>query len=60
MTHPSGPETRLDAFADRVMAAIALTPSPSPTRSFLVAIRTGSGHDAVAAFVVAWHLATQR
>ena len=60
MTRPSGPEPRLDAFSDRVMAAIALMPSPSPTRSFLVAIRMGSGRDAVAALVVAWHLATQR
>ncbi len=60
MTRSSGPDPRLDAFSDRVMAAIALTPSPSPTRSFLVAIRSGSGHDAVAALVVAWHLATLR
>jgi len=50
----------LDAFSDRVMAAIAVMATPSPTRSFVHAIRGGSGRDAVAALTVAWHLATQR
>jgi hypothetical protein len=47
-----------DAFADRVMAAIALVAAPSPTRSFLEAIRAGAGRDAAAALWVAWHLGT--
>jgi len=60
VTRSKTSDSQLDAFADRVMAAIARVASPSPTRSFVEAIRTGSGRDAVAALGVAWHLATQR
>jgi hypothetical protein len=42
------------------MAAIAAVPTPSPTRSFVHAIGSGAGRDAIAALTVAWHLATQR
>ncbi len=49
-----------DAFADRVMAAIALVAAPSPTRSFIEAVRSGAGHDAATALSVAWHLGTAR
>ena len=47
-------------FADRVMAAVGDEPRPSPTRSFIDALRARSLGDAVAAFRVALHLATVR
>ena len=48
------------AFTDRVMAAIALAPLPTPTRTFVAALRAGAARDAVAAVRVAWHLGTVR
>jgi uncharacterized membrane protein YgcG len=60
MTRPPVSTSGLGAFSDRVMAVIATLDAPSPTRSFLVAIRTGSVRDALTALTVAWHLATQR
>ena len=49
-----------DSFSDRVMAAIALMPRPTTTRSFLEAVRTGDLRDAAAVVSVAWHLGTER
>lgn len=42
------------------MAAIADAPTPTPTRSFVAALRAGAPHDAGSAITVAWHLATVR
>jgi hypothetical protein len=42
------------------MAAIALAPLPTPTRTFVAALRAGAARDAVAAVRVAWHLGTVR
>ena len=47
-------------FADRVMTAIAVVPFPTPTRTFVAALRAGAAHDAVAALSVAWHIGTVR
>lgn len=47
-------------FTDRVMTAIAVAPSPTPTRTFLAAIRAGAARDAGAALSVAWHVGTVR
>lgn len=58
MNRRAGVAREGDAFSDRVMAAIALVASPSPTRSFLEAVRSGAGRDAAAALSVAWHLGT--
>jgi hypothetical protein len=49
-----------DGFADAVMAAIAVARPPTPTRSFLSAVRVGAGRSAAATLWVAWHLATVR
>jgi hypothetical protein len=49
-----------DEFADRVMAAIAGAPPPTPTRSFLSAVRVRAVRSAAATLWVAWHLATVR
>lgn len=48
------------AFADRVMAAIADMPLPTPTRSLAAAVRQGALRDGVSTILVAWHLATVR
>lgn len=48
------------AFPDRVMAAIAELPLPTPTRNFASALRAGAACDAASAIFVAWHLATVR
>ena len=47
-------------FNERVMASIALAPNPTPTRTFLAALRSRAIRDAVAALWVAWHLGTVR
>jgi hypothetical protein len=47
-------------FADRVMSAIAVAPLPTPTRTFLAAIRARAWREAFAALTVAWHLSTVR
>ena len=47
-------------FAERVMTAIAVVPFPTPTRTFLAALRAGAAPDAVAALWVAWHIGTVR
>jgi hypothetical protein len=49
-----------EAFVDRVMSSIGVVPSPTPTRTFLAAIRAASVRDAFAALWVAWHLGTVR
>ena len=49
-----------DEFTERVMASLETTSVPTPTRTFLSAIRTGAAHDAGAALWVAWHLVTVR
>lgn len=58
--HVNPPLSAADRFADRVMAAIADEPVPTPTRTLLSATRSGSMHDAASAVWVAWHLATVR
>jgi hypothetical protein len=45
-------------FADGVMAAVLVAPRPTPTRSFVSAVRARRAHDALAALWVAWHLGT--
>jgi len=55
-----GGPTRPDGFADDVMRAIGRVALPSPTRTFLRAIRVHSLGTAVSALVVAWHLGTHR
>ena len=57
-TEPTLPTT--DGFTDRVMTAIALVPAPTPTRTFVAALRARAVRDAVAALWVAWHLVTVR
>ena len=47
-------------FNERVMAAIALVPTPTPTRTFVAALRARAIRDAVATLWVAWHLGTVR
>jgi hypothetical protein len=47
-------------FNERVMASIALVPAPTPTRTFVAALRARALRDAVAALWVAWHLGTVR
>ena len=47
-------------FTNRVMAAIALVPAPTPTRSFVASMRGRALRDALAALWVAWHLGTVR
>jgi hypothetical protein len=47
-------------FADRVMSAIRNEPAPTPTRSFMAALRARSPRDAGSALWVAWHLGTVR
>ncbi len=47
-------------FTDRVMSAIALVPTPTPTRTFVAALRASAVRDALAALWVAWHLGTVR
>ena len=47
-------------LTDRVMSAIALLPTPTPTRTFLAAVRARGFRDAVTALWVAWHLGTVR
>jgi hypothetical protein len=47
-------------FADRVMTAIRLVPAPTPTRTFVAALRARALRDAVASLWVAWHLGTVR
>lgn len=49
-----------ERLADRVMAAIAREPRPTPTRALWSAVRAASVRDAAAALWVAWHLATVR
>ena len=49
-----------DGFADDVMRAIAEVPQPSPTRTFVGAVRLRSVATAVDALAVAWHLVTVR
>ena len=46
------------AFVNRVMAVVAAEPVPTPTRTFALAVRGRSMHDAAAAVATAWHLAT--
>lgn len=48
------------SFTERVMTAIAVAPIPTPTRTFLAAIRAGAARDACAALSVAWHITTVR
>lgn len=55
-THDIRPVT----FSDRVMAALAPLPNPTPTRTLVEALRTHSLRDALAALSVAWHLGTVR
>ena len=47
-------------FADRVMTAIQLLPAPTPTRTFVAAVRARVLRDAGASLWVAWHLGTVR
>ena len=47
-------------FADRVMGAVADAPAPTPTRSFLAALRQGAFRNAARSLAVASHLATVR
>jgi hypothetical protein len=47
-------------FTNRVMATIETAPPPTPTRTFLCAVRSSAARDAVAALWVAWHLGTVR
>ena len=47
-------------FADRVMTAIRLVPAPTPTRTFVSAVRARALRDALATLWVAWHLGTVR
>jgi hypothetical protein len=49
-----------DAFADRVMAAIRREKPPTPTRTFVSAVRARSPRDAGSALWTAWHLGTVR
>jgi hypothetical protein len=58
----AGERTVLTAteFNERVMAAIVLVPTPTPTRTFVAALRARAVRDAVAALWVAWHLGTVR
>ncbi len=58
MNEPNG--IRPDDFTERVMVALAPLPGPSPTRTFVEALRTGAPRDALAALAVAWHLGTVR
>jgi hypothetical protein len=60
--NPSDERTLLTAteFTDRVMTAIALLPMPSPTRTFVAALRARAVRDGIAALWVAWHLGTVR
>ncbi len=69
LRHQHGPEVavmsgstdfRPEDFTERVMAALAPLPDPTPTRTFVEALRTGSPRDALAALSVAWHLGTVR
>ena len=55
-----GDETDQPSFTDGVMDAIARAVPPSPTRTFLVAVRLRSFGTAVSALRVAWHLGTVR
>lgn len=55
-----GPPSMPDSFADGVMRAIASASPPSPTRTFLRAMRVRSLGNAVTALIVAWHLGTVR
>lgn len=54
------PDAETAAFADRVMAVVEATPDPTPSRSFLGALRGRSPGDALSSLAVAWHLATVR
>jgi uncharacterized membrane protein YgcG len=47
-------------FADRVMRAVAAAPRPTPTRSFLAALRQGAPRNAARSVSVASHLVTVR
>lgn len=47
-------------FTDRVMVAVAATPAPTPTRSFLAALRRGTPRNAARSLSVASHLVTVR
>ena len=57
-----GPTEVLTAaeFTERVMTSIAVTSAPTPTRTFLAAVRVGALREAAAALWVAWHLSTVR
>ncbi|MEP6638306.1 MAG: hypothetical protein ABJC39_03070 [Chloroflexota bacterium] len=59
-TTPGSAQQDAVAFTDRIMAAIAEMPLPTPTRNFTAALRAGALRDAGSAIVVAWHLATVR
>lgn len=47
-------------FADRVMRTIGSEPPPTPTGTFVAAVRARSVRHAVSSLWVAWHLATVR
>jgi uncharacterized membrane protein YgcG len=47
-------------FTDRVMRAVAAAPAPTPTRSFLAALRRGALRNAAGSVSVASHLVTVR
>jgi hypothetical protein len=62
----SGPERTVprpstaDEFSDNVMSAVAQMPAPTPTHTFLEAIRAFELGDALSTLLVAWHLGTVR
>jgi hypothetical protein len=47
-------------FTDRIMTAIARESAPTPTRTFVSAVRARSARDAASTLWVAWHLGTVR
>jgi len=47
----------MGTFGDRVMASVALEPTPTAARVFLRSLLTLRWHDAAAALATAWHLA---
>src|ERR1700730_617134 len=54
------PSLESRGFTDRVMDAIRRESLPTPTRTFLSAVRSLSTRDAAGALWVAWHLGTAR
>jgi hypothetical protein len=56
---PGGePVSDVQAFVERVMAAVEVEPVPTPARTLVTSLRGHSIVDAAAAVATAWHLAT--